>query len=73
MAELTGYLAPEGFLAELVTELGDAVREVHGRLVLASCDAPVAWAAGSWFFKPGGAQARITRHRSIVIDIPPPA
>ena len=32
---LVGYLAPDGFVAELQTELGDAVREVHGRLVLA--------------------------------------
>jgi 23S rRNA (cytidine2498-2'-O)-methyltransferase len=48
LAELIGYLAPEGFLPELVAELGDAVREVHGRLVLATSDAPVAWAANVW-------------------------
>lgn len=49
MAELTGYLAPEGFLNELRQELGSAVVETHGRLVLASGPArPVAWAANVW-------------------------
>jgi 23S rRNA (cytidine2498-2'-O)-methyltransferase len=46
---LTGYLAPEGFAAELQHELGDAVLETHERLVLA--DGPprdVAWAANVW-------------------------
>ena len=46
---LTGYLAPEGFVAELLEELGDAVRETHDRLVLAAGPArPVAWAANVW-------------------------
>lgn len=46
---LVGYLAPEGFLAELQEELGDAVGEVHGRLVLAEGPArPVAWVANVW-------------------------
>ena len=35
LSDLTGYLAPEGFVAELQHELGDSVRETHGRLVLA--------------------------------------
>jgi 23S rRNA (cytidine2498-2'-O)-methyltransferase len=46
---LTGYLAPEGFAAELQHELGDAVLETRERLVLA--DGPprdVAWAANVW-------------------------
>lgn len=44
----TGYLAPEGFLDELVTEL-DAVTAVHGRLVLAEGPPrPVAWVANVW-------------------------
>jgi 23S rRNA (cytidine2498-2'-O)-methyltransferase len=46
---LVGYLAPEGFVAELQEELGDAAREVHGRLVLAAGPArPVAWGANVW-------------------------
>ena len=49
MAELTGYLAPDGFLAELQQELGSAVVECHGRLVLAAGPArPVAWVANVW-------------------------
>jgi 23S rRNA (cytidine2498-2'-O)-methyltransferase len=44
-----GYLAPEGFLAELRQELGDAVSGIHGRLVLANGPSrPVAWAANVW-------------------------
>lgn len=49
MADLTGYLAPAEFVSELQHELGDAVRETHGRLVLA--EGPpreVAWAANVW-------------------------
>ena len=49
MAELTGYLAPDGFLAELQHELGEAAVETHGRLVLA--EGPprdVAWVANVW-------------------------
>jgi len=46
---VTGYLAPEDFVAELQTELGDAVLETHGRLVLADGPArPAAWAANVW-------------------------
>src|SRR5262249_28296997 len=36
LAALTGYLAPDGFLAALQEELGDAAVECHGRLVLAA-------------------------------------
>ena len=46
---LTAYLAPDGFLAELQEELGDAARETYGRLVLAEGPArPIAWAANVW-------------------------
>jgi 23S rRNA (cytidine2498-2'-O)-methyltransferase len=46
---LTGYLAAEGFLDDLQRELGSAVAEVHGRLVLARGPAlPAAWAANVW-------------------------
>jgi 23S rRNA (cytidine2498-2'-O)-methyltransferase len=49
LAELTGYLAPDGFLPELQQELGSAVIECHGRLVLARGPArPVAWVANVW-------------------------
>jgi 23S rRNA (cytidine2498-2'-O)-methyltransferase len=49
LAEVTGYLAPDGFLAELATELGGAVRATHGDLVLADgAERPVAWAANVW-------------------------
>ena len=49
MSDRIAYLAPEGFVAELVTELGDCVREVHGRLVLAAGqERPVAWTANVW-------------------------
>jgi 23S rRNA (cytidine2498-2'-O)-methyltransferase len=49
MSALVGYLAPEGFEAELVRELGARVSEQHGRLVLAAGPAePVAWAANVW-------------------------
>jgi 23S rRNA (cytidine2498-2'-O)-methyltransferase len=45
----TAYLAPEGFLDELLHELGDAVVETHGRLVLAAGPPrPVAWTANVW-------------------------
>ncbi|HEV8014635.1 MAG TPA: SAM-dependent methyltransferase [Stellaceae bacterium] len=49
MAELTGYLAPDGFLAELQHELGEDALETHGRLVLAQ-GAPrdAAWVANLW-------------------------
>ena len=46
---LTAYLAPEEFLAELQEELGEAVRETYGRLVLVEGPArPIAWAANVW-------------------------
>jgi 23S rRNA (cytidine2498-2'-O)-methyltransferase len=46
---ITGYLAPDGFLAELLHELGDAAIETHGRLVLT--EGPprdIAWVANIW-------------------------
>jgi 23S rRNA (cytidine2498-2'-O)-methyltransferase len=49
LTEFTGYLAPEGFLAELREELGGAAQEVHGDLVLAEGpERPVAWCANVW-------------------------
>jgi 23S rRNA (cytidine2498-2'-O)-methyltransferase len=49
VTELTGYLAPDGFLAELQAELADAACETYGRLVLAPGPAkPVAWVANVW-------------------------
>ena len=48
MTNLTGYLAPAGCVADLVTELGD-VAAVHDRLVLATGPRrPAAWAADVW-------------------------
>lgn len=45
---MTAYLAPEGFVEELVAELGD-VAAVHGRLVLVDgLRRPAAWAANVW-------------------------
>jgi 23S rRNA (cytidine2498-2'-O)-methyltransferase len=45
---LTGYLAAEGFEADLRAELGDVVQE-HGRLMLAPGPArPMAWAQNVW-------------------------
>lgn len=49
MQPLTAYLAPDGFVDDLVRELGNAVVEVHGRLVLT--EGPpreAAWAANVW-------------------------
>lgn len=49
MADQTGYLAPDGFLDELLDELGDSVVVVCGRLVLA--EGPpraAAWVANVW-------------------------
>lgn len=47
--DLVCYLAPEDFVVELQEELGEAVREVHGRLVLAAGPVrPAAWAANIW-------------------------
>lgn len=49
MVDLTGYLAPDGFLAELQHELGPDARETYGRLVLAAGPPrPIAWAANVW-------------------------
>jgi len=49
LPDVTGYLAPEGFLAELQHELGDAALETHGRLVLAEgTPRPAAWVANIW-------------------------
>jgi 23S rRNA (cytidine2498-2'-O)-methyltransferase len=47
----TGYLAAEGFEAQLEQELGrDRIRERHGRLLLAEGPArPAAWAANIWY------------------------
>ncbi len=45
--DLQAYLAPDGFLPQLLEELGDAVVETHDRLVLAPAR-PVAWAANTW-------------------------
>jgi 23S rRNA (cytidine2498-2'-O)-methyltransferase len=45
----TAYLAADGFIDDLVEELG-AVRAVHGRFVLADGPPrPAAWAANTWF------------------------
>ena len=45
----TGYLAPEGLVAELQYELGDAVLETYGRLVVAAGPPrPAAWVANVW-------------------------
>jgi 23S rRNA (cytidine2498-2'-O)-methyltransferase len=49
LTDLTGYLAAEGFLAELREELGPSVREAHGDLVLAGGpERPAAWVANVW-------------------------
>jgi 23S rRNA (cytidine2498-2'-O)-methyltransferase len=49
LPDLTGYLAPDGFLAELQNELGPSAREAYGNLVLAiGAQAPVAWVANVW-------------------------
>ncbi len=49
MSELTGYLAPRGFLAELKAELGDNVIETYGDLVLAAGPVrTIAWIANIW-------------------------
>jgi len=46
---MTGYLAAEGYLDELLEEVGPAA-EVHGRLALAPGPAkPAAWAANIWY------------------------
>lgn len=45
--EVTGYLAPEGLLDQVIAELAD-VRAVHGRLVLATGAQPSVWAQNVW-------------------------
>lgn len=46
---VTGYLAPEGFVRDLLAELGSSVSAVHGRLVLAAGPPrPAAWVANLW-------------------------
>lgn len=46
---VTAYLAPAGFLAELLEELGGSVTEVYGRLVLARGPRqPAAWVSNVW-------------------------
>jgi len=48
-ATTVAYLAPDGFLPELLQELGEAASEVHGRLVLANGkERPLAWVANVW-------------------------
>lgn len=45
----SAYLAPDGFLPELLSELGDADATVHGRLAVTSRPAePMAWSANTW-------------------------
>jgi 23S rRNA (cytidine2498-2'-O)-methyltransferase len=47
--QLTAYLAADGFLPQLLEELGASVSEVYGNLVLATgSGAPAAWAANVW-------------------------
>jgi len=49
MSQETAYLAPDGFVDDLVRELGDAVGAVHGRLVIAAGPPrDAAWAANIW-------------------------
>jgi len=55
MTVLVGYLAPEGFLPQLLRELDGRVRQVHGRLVLGDApdgvddpDNQPAWVANTW-------------------------
>jgi 23S rRNA (cytidine2498-2'-O)-methyltransferase len=46
---VTGYLAPEGFVGDLLAELGPAANEVLARLVLAhGPPRPAAWVANLW-------------------------
>jgi 23S rRNA (cytidine2498-2'-O)-methyltransferase len=45
----TPYLAPDGFLDDLLVELGDGISAAHGRLVIAAGPPrPVAWVANVW-------------------------
>jgi 23S rRNA (cytidine2498-2'-O)-methyltransferase len=46
---MMAFLAPPGYLAELIHELGDSVLGCHGRLVLAEAPSiPPAWAQNVW-------------------------
>ena len=49
-ATTVAYLAPDGFVPELLQELDEAASEVHGRLVLAPAgkERPLAWVANVW-------------------------
>lgn len=45
----SAYLAADGFVPELLEEIGDADATVHGRLVLSKQEPqPMAWAANAW-------------------------
>ncbi len=47
--QFTAYLAPEGFVHELIAELGEAVDDVYDRLVIAAgAPQPVLWADNVW-------------------------
>lgn len=46
---ITGYLAAEGFEAELAEELGDDLLERHERLMLARGERACAWAQNTWY------------------------
>jgi 23S rRNA (cytidine2498-2'-O)-methyltransferase len=49
VSDITGYLAPDGFVRELEHELGEAAIEAHGNLVLAEGKPrDVAWVANVW-------------------------
>lgn len=49
MPQQTAYLAPDGFVDDLVRELGSAVVELHGRLVVTDGEErAAAWAANVW-------------------------
>jgi 23S rRNA (cytidine2498-2'-O)-methyltransferase len=49
VGDLTGYLAPEGFLPELLNEVGTAAQDVYGDLVLATGLArPLTWVSNVW-------------------------
>ncbi len=48
-ATTTGYLAADGFLPDLLAEVGSRQLATHGRLVIAAGPAePLAWAANTW-------------------------
>lgn len=46
---MTGYLAADGFIEDLLTELGDQPKKVYGRLVVTEGEVqPVAWVQNIW-------------------------